>query len=70
MTTTVLGVISSIVLVFGAATCIPRAAAHLVRACIPLVTAITELRAAIINNSAREVPPEIESSTPPNRRSQ
>jgi hypothetical protein len=52
MATTVLSAISNTVLILGAAACLPRAVAHLVRACIPLATAIIEL-CAIVTNAMR-----------------
>ncbi|GAA2219724.1 hypothetical protein GCM10009850_121280 [Nonomuraea monospora] len=47
MTVTIIDVISSIILVLGTLACLPPTAARLVRALIPLVRAITELRTAI-----------------------
>lgn len=42
----VIGAISSVVLVLGAAVCLPRALAEFIRACIPVITAFAELRDA------------------------
>lgn len=41
-----IGAISSVVLILGAAVCLPRALAEFIRACIPVFTAIAELREA------------------------
>lgn len=45
--TTVLATIGAVVIVLGAATKIPLAAAALIRACIPLLTAMSDFRDAL-----------------------
>jgi hypothetical protein len=45
--TTVLATIGAVVIVLGAATKIPLAAAALIRACIPVVTAISDFHDAL-----------------------
>jgi hypothetical protein len=43
-TTIIIGAISSVVLVLGVAVCLPRALAELIRAWVPVINAIAELR--------------------------
>jgi hypothetical protein len=52
--TDIVNVISSIVLVLGAMACLPPTAARLVQACIPLVSAINDLRKAIAKATERD----------------
>ncbi|MBN6547645.1 hypothetical protein, partial [Actinacidiphila bryophytorum] len=51
--TTILAVIGAAVVVFGALAEIPPALAALVRACIPVVAAVRELRAALSRAEGR-----------------
>ncbi|GII53729.1 hypothetical protein Pth03_21180 [Planotetraspora thailandica] len=47
MSAGVLTFLSNVSLVVVSAACLPRAIAHLIRACVPVVTAFDELRRAI-----------------------
>ena len=49
--TTALAVIGGIAVILGAATKIPVAVCALIRACIPVITALHDLRHAIRHNS-------------------
>ncbi|GAA1457457.1 hypothetical protein GCM10009603_07320 [Nocardiopsis exhalans] len=55
--TTVLTVIGGTVLIIGAAARLPHAVAELIRSCIPVVTALHELRSAAVADAARSHPP-------------
>ncbi|MFI9846262.1 hypothetical protein ACIHFD_55210 [Nonomuraea sp. NPDC051941] len=54
MSTTILNLIGGIAAALAAAACLPRAATHLIKACVPLVAALTELRAAIIHATRQD----------------
>ncbi|MFF5573132.1 hypothetical protein [Streptomyces luteogriseus] len=51
--TTILAVIGGIVITLGAAARIPNATAELIRACIPVINALHELRAALKRTTPR-----------------
>jgi hypothetical protein len=50
---TIINVINETVLILGVAACLPRAAAELIYACIPVITAIAELRARFDSQVSR-----------------
>jgi hypothetical protein len=54
MSATVISAISSTLLVLGATAALPRAVAALIRACIPVATAISELRGAVTAATVRQ----------------
>jgi hypothetical protein len=51
--TTALAILGGIVVILGAMTKVPAAAAAFVRACIPLITAIHDLRDALAHHRGR-----------------
>ncbi|MFD4866875.1 hypothetical protein [Streptomyces sp. NPDC058412] len=61
--TTILALIGGIVIILGAAARIPNATAELIRACIPVINAFHELRAALKRTTprARQMEPEEQS---------